>query len=74
MYVYVSFFQEHKQNIKRKCNEMSKIQDLPDELVLKILRNSETKDLITCGQVSQRIRKISHDGSLWVTANLEKKF
>ena len=52
---------------------MSKIQDLPDELVLKILRNSETKDLISCGQVSQRIRKISHDSSLWVKANLEKK-
>ena len=52
---------------------MSKIQDLPDELVLKILRNSETKDLINCGQVSQRIRRISHDGSLWLTANLEKK-
>ena len=39
---------------------MSKIQDLPDELVLKILRNSETKDLISCGQVSRRIRKIAY--------------
>ena len=52
---------------------MTNFQDLPDELVLKILRNSETKDLISCGQLSQRIRRISHDGSLWVTANLEKK-
>ena len=52
---------------------MSAFQDLPDELVLKILKNSETKDLISCAQVSQRIRKISHDGSLWLTANLEKK-
>ena len=52
---------------------MSNFQDLPDELVLKILRSSETKDLISCGQVSRRIRKISHDGSLWITANLEKK-
>jgi hypothetical protein len=52
---------------------MSNFQDLPDELVLKILRNLETKDLISCGQVSQRIRKISHDGSLWMTTNLEEK-
>ena len=52
---------------------MSKFQDLPDEIVLKILENSETKELITCGQVSQRIRRISFDSSLWVTANLEKK-
>ena len=48
-------------------------QDLPDELVLKILSFSETKDLIGCGQVSKRIRRISHDGTLWATANLEKK-
>ena len=52
---------------------MSKFQDLPDEIVLKILKNSETKELITCSQVSQRIRRISYDSSLWVTANLEKK-
>ena len=52
---------------------MSNFQDLPDELVLKILKSSETKDLISCCQVSQRIRKISHDASLWVIANLEKK-
>jgi hypothetical protein len=52
---------------------MSNFQDLPDELVLIILKNTETKDLISCGQVSRRIRKISQEGSLWVTANLEKK-
>ena len=52
---------------------MSKFQDLPDEVVLKILSYSETKDLISCGQVSKRTRRISHDGTLWVSANLEKK-
>ena len=52
---------------------MLNFQDLPDELVLKILSYSETKDLISYGQVSKRIRRISHDGTLWVTANLEKK-
>ena len=48
-------------------------QDLPDELILKILSYSEVKDLICCGQVSKRTRNISRDSSLWVTANLEKK-
>ena len=52
---------------------MLNFQDLPDELVLKILGYSETKDLITCGQVSKRIRRISHDGKLWMTANLVEK-
>ena len=56
-----------------KCNKMKTIQDLPDELVLKILKYSEIKDLISCGQVSKRTRRISHDGTLWVSANLEKK-
>ena len=52
---------------------MSYFHDLPDELILQILSYSETKDLISCGQLSKRIRKICHDGSLWVKANLEKK-
>ena len=48
-------------------------QDLPDELILKILSYSEVKELISCGQVSKRIRRISHDGTLWVMAILENK-
>ena len=52
---------------------MLNFEDLPDELILQIVGYSETKDLITYGQVSKRIRKISHDGTLWVTANLMKK-
>ena len=52
---------------------MLNFQDLPDELVLKILSYHEAKHLVSCGQVSKRIRRISHDGTLWVTANLENK-
>ena len=52
---------------------MKNFQDLPDELVLKILSYSETEELQICGQVSKRIRRISNDGTLWVSANLEKK-
>ena len=52
---------------------MSNFQDLPDELILKILSYSEINDLITYGQVSKRTRKISLDSSLWMRANLQKK-
>ena len=52
---------------------MLNLQDLPDELILKIFGYSETKDLITYGQVSKRMRKISHDSTSWVTVNLVKK-
>ena len=58
--------------IERREKE-TKWQDLPDELILKILSYSEVKDLISCGQVSKRTRNISQDSSLWVTVNLEKK-
>ena len=56
-----------------KLSKMSNFQDLPDELILEILSYSEINILIKCGQVSRRIRKISHDDSLWATASLEKK-
>ena len=55
------------------CSKMLNFQDLPNELALKILGYAETKDLIAYGQVSKRIRKISRDSTLWVTANLAKK-
>ena len=64
---------ENKRNIKSKDNKMFNFQDLPDELVLKVLSYSKTKDLFSCGQVSKRVRRISHDSTLWVTANLENK-
>ena len=52
---------------------MLNFQDLPDELILKILSYQRAKELISCGQVSKRIRRISHEGTLWTTAILEKK-
>ena len=52
---------------------MSNFQDLPDELILKILSYSEIKDLITCGHVSKRTKRISLDNSLWMRAKLQKK-
>ena len=43
---------------------MASIQDLPDEIILKVINYLEIEDLTRCGRVSKRIRKISHDESL----------
>ena len=47
--------------------------DLPNELILKVFSYSEPKELLSFGQLSKRIRKISHDKSLWQRVNLSKK-
>ena len=47
--------------------------DLPNELILKVFSYSEPKELISFGQLSKRIRKISRDKSLWQRVNLSKK-
>ena len=51
----------------------NEFQDLPDELILKILSYLELKYLIKCGQISMRTRNISQDSSLWMTVNLMSK-
>ena len=51
----------------------NQFQDLPDELILKILSYLELIYLIKCGQISTRIRNISQDSSLWMTVTLKKK-
>ena len=71
--VFSLFMRENKRNIESKCDKMLNFRDLPDELILKILSYQSAKELISCGQVSKRIRRISHDGTLWMTANLVKK-
>ena len=70
----IEFLKADKYTERREDKMRRKWQDLPDELILKILSYSEVKDLVSCGQLSKRIRQISQDRSLWVTANLEKKF
>ena len=38
---------------------MSQFQNLPDEIILKVLGHLKVKDLLICGQLSKRIRAIS---------------
>ena len=44
--------------------------DLPEEVILKILEFLDITELLVCGQVSQRLRAISNDESLWLKLNL----
>ena len=44
---------------------MVSFQDLPDEIILKVINYLQIYDLLRCGRVSKRIRKISHDESFW---------
>ena len=48
-------------------------EDLPSEVQLKVFRFLKKDDLIRCGQVSKRMRAISHDKSLWPKINLSRK-
>ena len=43
----------------------SQLENLPNEILLKIFDYMDIEDLIICGLVSRRIRMIVHDHSLW---------
>ena len=49
------------------------LQDLPNEVLLKIFGYFDTKELIRCAQVSKRIRLICYDETFWRKINLYKK-
>ena len=51
---------------------MAFIQDLPDEILLKVSSFLNIKDLVKFGHVSKRMRKIRSDESLWQKINLSK--
>ena len=51
---------------------MVSLQDLPDEIILKVINYLQIKDLIRCGHTSKRIRRISCDESLWQKLNISK--
>ena len=49
------------------------LEDLPDEVILKLLSYLDTADLIRSGHVCQRLQTISSDESLWQKMNLFKR-
>ena len=55
---------------KRQKLSFFLFEDLPDEILLKILSLMDIKGILQCGNVSKRLRAISNDQSLWFKLNL----
>ena len=49
---------------------MSNLDDLPNEVILKVLSYLKIEEIVRCHQVSKRIKSICHDESLWKNINL----
>ena len=45
------------------------LDNLPDEIILKVMSYLESREVLRCGQVSKRIRAISRDELLWQKIN-----
>ena len=54
---------------KRQKLSFVELDDMPDEILLKIFTFLDIREIFKCGQVSQRIRAISNDESLWLKLN-----
>ena len=54
---------------KRQKLSYVQLQDLPDEVILKIFSYMDIREILKCGQVSKRIRAVSTDESLWSKLN-----
>ena len=50
---------------KRQKLSSLEIEDLPNEMILEVLRNLDIKDLSNCAMVSKRFRAIYREESLW---------
>jgi hypothetical protein len=58
---------------KRRKISTKTLDDLPDEVLLKIYAFLSIKNLVRCSGVSKRIRRVCHDESLWQKINLYGK-
>ena len=54
---------------KRQKLSSCQLDELPDEVILKIVGFLDLKGLLLCGQVSKRLRAIANDESLWLKLN-----
>ena len=62
-----------KNNVSTNVTEITQFEDLPDEIILEVIRNLEIRDIIVLSQLCKRIRKVCHDESLWKKINLYGK-
>lgn len=50
--------------------EVKMLEDLPEEIILKIVSHLALKDLFNCMVLCKRIRTVANDNSLWEKMNL----
>ena len=50
---------------KRQKMSALQLEDLPEEMILTVFTYLDIRDLMSCGQVSKRIRQIRNIESLW---------
>ena len=50
--------------------ELKSLEDLPEEIILKILGLVNIRDLFRCSFVNKKVRRIADDKSLWEKMNL----
>jgi len=55
---------------KRQKLSFCQLDELPDEVILKIVGFLDLKELLLCGQVSKRLQAITNDESLWLKLNM----
>jgi len=60
-----------EENVAKMDLELKSLEDLPEEIILKILGKVNIRDLIQCSFVNNKIRKIANDKSLWEKMNLQ---
>ena len=58
---------------KRQKLSSCQLDELPDEVILKIVGFLDLKELLFCGQVSKRLRAIANDESLWLSLNFRNR-
>ena len=51
--------------------ELKSLEDLPEEIILKILGQVNIRDLFQCSRVNKRIKDIAQEKSLWEKLNLQ---
>ena len=59
-------------NLVKKVQKMASFQDLPDEILLKVINYLDINKRIKFGEVSKRMKDISCDKSLWQNMNLSR--
>ena len=61
---------------QKKYQKISKfpLEDLPNEVLLKVFSYLQIHDLFHCGHVNQRIRLLTHEEKLWQKISISRVY